>query len=153
MADERDTSASTGAPPNRRRGVTRALWIVVGLGLTGLGGVGVVVPGLPSTVFFLAAAWCFARSSERLERWLLDLPGVGPLVRDARAGLGMPRRTKASAIAMMWTAIAISAFLLRGTPIIAVTMVVLGAIGTAVIVLVVPTRELVLAERAALDES
>jgi uncharacterized membrane protein YbaN (DUF454 family) len=153
MADHLDTRGSNGPAPSRRRGLTRVVWITVGLGLTGLGGLGVVVPGLPSTVFFLAAAWCFARSSERLERWLLDLPGVGPLVRDARAGLGMPRRTKASAVAMMWTAIAISAFVLRGQPIIAATMVVLGVIGTAVIVLVVPTRELVLAERAALEES
>jgi uncharacterized protein len=117
----------------------------------GLGSIGVVVPGLPSTVFFLVAAWCFARSSERLERWLLELPGVGPLVRDARAGLGMPRRTKATAIAMMWTAIGVSAVLLSGRPVLAVVMLALGAIGTACILLVVPTRELVLAERAAFD--
>ncbi len=137
--------------PRRRTGVTRFIWITVGLMFVGLGSVGVVVPGLPSTVFFLVAAWCFARSSERLERWLLDLPGVGPLVRDARAGLGMPRRTKATAIAMMWTAIGVSAVLLSSRPVLAVVMLVLGAIGTACIVLVVPTRELVLAERAAFD--
>ena len=137
--------------PRRRTGVTRVVWTTVGLMFVGLGSVGVVVPGLPSTVFFLAAAWCFARSSERLERWLLDLPGVGPLVRDARAGLGMPRRTKATAIAMMWTAIGVSAFLLSSRPVLAVIMLGLGAIGTACIVLVVPTRELVLAERGAFD--
>ena len=151
MVTSPNTSGST--PDPRRHGVTRVVWIVVGLGLTGIGGVGVVVPGLPSTVFFLAAAWCFARSSERLERWLLALPGVGPLVRDARAGLGMPRRTKVLAIAMMWTAIAISAFVLRGQPIIAATMVALGVVGTAVIMVVVPTRELVIAERSALEET
>lgn len=137
--------------PRRRTGVTRFVWITVGLMFVGLGSVGVVVPGLPSTVFFLVAAWCFARSSERLERWLLDLPGVGPLVSDARAGLGMPRRTKATAIAMMWTAIGVSAVLLSSRPLLAVAMLVLGAIGTACIVLVVPTRELVLAERAGFD--
>ncbi|HSM67634.1 MAG TPA: YbaN family protein [Ilumatobacteraceae bacterium] len=137
--------------PRRRSGVTRLFWAAIGLMFVGLGSIGVVVPGLPSTVFFLVAAWCFARSSERLERWLLELPGVGPLVRDARAGLGMPRRTKATAIVMMWTAIGVSAVLLSGRPVLAVVMLALGAIGTACILLVVPTRELVLAERAAFD--
>lgn len=144
-------SQSVETSPRRRTGVTRLVWIAVGLLFVGLGGIGVVVPGLPSTVFFLVAAWCFARSSERLERWLLDLPGVGPLVRDARAGLGMPRRAKVTAIAMMWTAIGVSALLLAGRPVIAVALLVLGAIGTACIVFAVPTRELVLAERAAFE--
>jgi uncharacterized protein len=144
-------SQSVETSPRRRTGATRLFWAAIGLMFVGLGSIGVVVPGLPSTVFFLVAAWCFARSSERLERWLLELPGVGPLVRDARAGLGMPRRTKATAIAMMWTAIGVSAILLSGRPVLAVVMLALGAIGTACILLVVPTRELVLAERAAFD--
>lgn len=144
-------SQSVETSPRRRSGVTRLFWAAIGLMFVGLGSIGVVVPGLPSTVFFLVAAWCFARSSERLERWLLELPGVGPLVRDARAGLGMPRRTKATAIVMMWTAIGVSAVLLSGRPVLAVVMLALGAIGTACILLVVPTRELVLAERAAFD--
>jgi uncharacterized protein len=144
-------SQSVETSPRRRTGATRLFWAAIGLMFVGLGSIGVVVPGLPSTVFFLVAAWCFARSSERLERWLLELPGVGPLVRDARAGLGMPRRTKATAIAMMWTAIGVSAVLLSGRPVLAVVMLALGAIGTACILLVVPTRELVLAERAAFD--
>ena len=77
----------------------RLVWIPIGLVCVGIGGIGVVVPGLPSTGFFVLAAAAFARSSPRLEAWLLDLPGVGPLVRDYRAGLGMPRSAKVTAIA------------------------------------------------------
>lgn len=73
-------------------------WLVLGLLCVGLGGVGVVVPGLPTTVFFIVAAGCFARSSPRLETWVLGLPGVGPAVRDYRAGLGMPPKAKIWAI-------------------------------------------------------
>lgn len=78
--------------------VRRLAFVSGGLACVGLGGVGLVVPGLPSTVFFIAAAACFSRSSPRLERWVLDLPGIGPAVQDYRAGLGMPRRAKQWAI-------------------------------------------------------
>ena len=32
----------------------------------------IVVPGLPTTVFFIVAAACFARSNPRLEQWVLE---------------------------------------------------------------------------------
>lgn len=132
-------------------GIGRAVWIAVGLLAVAIGAIGVIIPGLPSTIFFLVAAWCFARSSERLERWVLGLPAVGPLVRDARAGLGMPRRTKWTAIAIMWSAILVSTLVLRDQPVGVAAVVALGVLGTGCIVRVVPTRERVLAERAAIE--
>lgn len=116
------------------------VWIPIGLVCVGIGGIGVVVPGLPSTGFFVLAAAAFARSSPRLEAWLLDLPGVGPLVRDYRAGLGMPRRAKMTAIAMMLTAVTISAVVVDPVWLKAV-IVAAGAVGT-VVVLRVPTKQL-----------
>lgn len=76
----------------------RALWFALGWVAVALGTVGIVVPGLPSTVFFILAASCFSRSSPRFEQWVLTRPGVGPLVRDYRAGLGLRVRVKATAI-------------------------------------------------------
>jgi uncharacterized membrane protein YbaN (DUF454 family) len=76
----------------------RATWILAGLTCVAVGSIGIIVPGLPTTVFFIAAAWCFARSSPRLEQWVLGLPKIGPAVRRYRAGLGMPRRAKYWAI-------------------------------------------------------
>ena len=73
--------------PRRRGPLVRLLWIAAGLVCVAIGGIGVVVPGLPTTVFFVAATWCFARSSPRLEAWVLGLPGVGQLVDDYRSGL------------------------------------------------------------------
>ncbi len=117
----------------------RIVWIPIGLVCVGIGGIGVVVPGLPSTGFFVLAAAAFARSSPRLEAWLLDLPGVGPLVRDYRAGLGMPRGAKVTAIAMMLTAVTISAVVVDPTW-LKVVIVAAGAVGT-VVVLRVPTKQ------------
>ncbi len=137
-------------PVASRTRVVRAVWFTGGWVAVGFGGVGVVVPGLPTTVFFIVAASCFARSSPRFERWVLDLRGVGPLVRDHRAGLGMPRRAKVIALAMMWTAIALSSWALGDVPVVVAVVVALGLVGTAVILWRVPTRERVLAARALL---
>ena len=64
-------------------------WLFVAIGI-----VGIVLPGLPGTVFLIAAAWCFARSSPRFERWLLDHPRLGPPVRRWRANGAIPRGAK-----------------------------------------------------------
>jgi len=88
--------------------VGRAVWLVLGLVCVGLGGIGIVVPGLPTTIFFIGAAACFTRSSPRPEAWVLNLPKIGPAVGDYRAGLGMPRRAKQWAIAMIVVFVGIS---------------------------------------------
>lgn len=77
----------------------RVAWAGTGLVAVGVGGLGIVVPGLPSTIFFIAAAACFSKSSPRLEQWVLNLPSIGTSVRRYRAGEGMPRRAKVFAIA------------------------------------------------------
>jgi uncharacterized membrane protein YbaN (DUF454 family) len=127
-------------------GLRRIAWFTLGWLSVGLGTVGIFVPGLPTTGFFVLAAGCFARSSPRFEQWVLDLPKVGPLVRDYRAGLGMPRRAKVIAIAMMLTACGLSSLAIGSLPVAAV-VVGAGLIGTWYVGWRVPTRETVLAER------
>jgi uncharacterized membrane protein YbaN (DUF454 family) len=127
----------------------RLLYLVSGLGFVAIGGVGTVVPGLPTTVFFILAAWCFSRSSERLENWVLNLPGIGPMVRDYRSGLGMPRRAKVAAITSITVAVAISAGLLIDNTTVRLIVVAVGLIGVAFVGWQVPTRETVLARRSA----
>jgi uncharacterized protein len=125
----------------------RVGWLTLGWLAVVLGGIGVVVPGLPTTGFFVLAAACFAKSSPRFERWVLGLPKIGPLVRDHRAGLGMPRRAKLLAIGMMLTACALSSLALGSLPAAAVILGA-GAVGTWYVGWRVPTREVVLATRA-----
>jgi len=47
----------------------KIVYIVIGCICLGLGTIGVFLPILPTTPFFLVTAYCFARSSTRLENW------------------------------------------------------------------------------------
>ncbi len=142
--------ARGGGHPLRRRPLAW-LWLAAGALAVAVGGIGVVVPGLPTTVFFVIAAACFARCSPRLERWVLDLPRIGPLVRDHRAGLGMPRRAKAVAVTMILVAVTISAVFGIDNLGLGAAVVALGLVGASYVVFRVPTRERVLAQRSAPD--
>lgn len=66
-----------------------------------LGVIGVVVPGLPSTVFILMAAWAAARSSPRLYRWLWHHPLFGSMLRNWHNGGRVSRHAKWSATCLM----------------------------------------------------
>lgn len=63
--------------------------------------VGIVVPGLPTTVFVLLAAWAAARSSPRLHAWLWYHRLFGPMLRNWALGGWVSRRAKWSATCLM----------------------------------------------------
>jgi uncharacterized membrane protein YbaN (DUF454 family) len=143
-AGERATDGSSPV----RRGPARWLWFLGGLLAVGLGSLGVIVPGLPTTVFFIVAAACFARSNPRLEQWVLNLPRIGRMVRDYRAGLGMPRRAKVLAVTMIVAVAGASSVFAIENRLIGGGVVALGLIGAAYVLFRVPTRERVLARGA-----
>jgi uncharacterized membrane protein YbaN (DUF454 family) len=130
MVDE--LGADEGTEPRVVSRLRRVVLVAVGLLCVVVGGIGVVVPGLPSTVFFIAAAWCFARSNPRLEAWVLGLPKIGQMVRSARAGEGMPRSAKRAAIAsiIVFSTIAV---IVIDTTWLRITIGVLALIGVAVV--------------------
>lgn len=122
-----------------RSWLARGAWFGAGWLAVGVGGIGIVVPGLPTTGFMIIAAACFARSSPRFEQWVLQLPGVGTSVRDYRSGAGMPKRAKVTAISMMVVAISISAGLLLDNTAVRIAVVIAGLVGVWYIIRRVPT--------------
>lgn len=49
----------------------KMFYVILGCLCVGLGAVGAAIPILPTVPFLLVAAFCFARSSERLHTWFI----------------------------------------------------------------------------------
>jgi uncharacterized membrane protein YbaN (DUF454 family) len=74
-----------------------------------LGAIGVVVPGMPTTVFMLIAVWAFSKSSERFRIWLYEHKTFGPPIRDWHEHRVIPLQAKILAVGTMSLSVAIIA--------------------------------------------
>ena len=93
----------------------RLLLVAAGTCSVVLGVIGIFVPVLPTTPFLLLAAALYARSSERFYRWLLGQRYLGAYIRNYREGRGIPARTKAVTLGMLWLTIgSTAAFAVEG---------------------------------------
>lgn len=72
----------------------KIILIIVGCLGVGLGAVGAVLPVMPAFPFLLLAAVCFAKSSERLDRWFRSTKLYKNDLESFVKGQGMTRRTK-----------------------------------------------------------
>tara|TARA_Y100001935_G_scaffold251583_1_gene253891 strand:+ start:442 stop:888 length:447 start_codon:yes stop_codon:yes gene_type:complete len=125
----------------------KSFLLLLGFIFVGLGFIGIIIPGMPTTVFMILAAACFAKSSPKFEQWILDLPGIGRLVQDHRDGLGMPQKSKAIAITMMVLAVTLSIIFAITSTLIQILVGGVGIIGVWYVGVRVPTKEKVLALR------
>ncbi|WP_408640069.1 YbaN family protein [Devosia ureilytica] len=83
--------------PTKRPDVSRTLrplYLILGFAAVALGVIGAFLPLLPTTPLLILAAGLFARSSPRLEAWLVEHPRFGPVLRAWRENGAIPRRAK-----------------------------------------------------------
>ncbi len=80
-------------------GPLRLLLFACGFLSLALGLLGVLLPVLPTSPFVLLSVACFARSSPRWHRWLIQHPLFGPPIRDWQEARVI--RTKAKVIATL----------------------------------------------------
>jgi len=86
-------------------GWMRVLLIAAGTLCVALGVIGIFLPLMPTTVFLLLAAACYARSSDRFHQKLVNHRILGVYIRNSRNGGGMPRRAKAITLVLLWASI------------------------------------------------
>jgi uncharacterized membrane protein YbaN (DUF454 family) len=86
---------------DRGKEVGLNIFRLLGFAFLGIALLGVFLPLLPTTPFVLLAAACFARSSERWHRWMLENETFGPMIRNWERNRCISRRVKAIAISSM----------------------------------------------------
>lgn len=106
-----------------RERLIRAIFLALGLVFTAIAFVGIFLPVLPTVPFLILAAGLFARSSERLEAWLLTHRHFGPLLTDWRQRGAIPMRGKL--MALLGCALGLTLFLtLRHPGPVAIALVI-----------------------------
>lgn len=121
------------------KSIYRVFLIGIGVLNVGLGILGIFVPLMPSTVFFLIAAASFVKSSPQLYLALINHPTVGPHIYNYRTHRAMPRKAKKKAIAMLVVTLSISAFLVPKPLVWLILALVL--VGVSAIILTTKTLE------------
>lgn len=81
-----------------------------------LGAIGLFLPIWPTTIFWILAAICFARSSPEARDWIYARPGIGPQIEAFVERGTISRAGKLAALTGMTIAGLICAFVLRQTP-------------------------------------
>ncbi len=108
--------------------MTRALWLIGGGGALLAGLIGLVLPLVPTVPFLLLAAFCFARSSDRLHDWLVTHPTFGPPIRDWETTGAIGLRAKRVGTLSVMAGFALSVWLGLPATILALQALVLTAV-------------------------
>ena len=117
----------------------RFLWLLAGLTSVAVGAVGLVLPLLPTTPFLLVAAFAFARSSERLSRWLQEHGTFGPLINNWNRDGSIDQRSKRMAVIIIAATPVITWLLDAPLWIVGCQLVVLGAAAAFILTRPSPT--------------
>ena len=115
-------------------GFRRVVYITLGLFFVALGIVGVVLPLLPTTPFLLLASYFFARSSRKLNNWLLRSRIFGPMIRDWQRYRGVRLKVKIVALTMLPIVVFTSAYFGNLPWYLVVMLIALACIGAIVVI-------------------
>ena len=87
----------------------KSVWYVLGMLSLGLAYIGFVTPGIPFSIFLVFSAYCFAKSSEKMHRWIYNHKHFGPFLTNWTQKKVFPTKGKylmilvmSSSLAFLW---------------------------------------------------
>ncbi len=98
----------------------------------GFGIIGIFIPGLPSTPFFILSASCYLKSSKRFYNWLINNPIFGKDVKRYLEKGSLALKTKIKAIIIIITMLSFSLILVSKL-LIKIIILIAGVIGIFVL--------------------
>lgn len=81
----------------------KILFFTLGWLCLGLAYLGMITPGLPWSIFIVSAAYCFAKSSDKMHNWIYNHPKFGPFLTNWTEKKVFPRKMKYLMIITMST--------------------------------------------------
>lgn len=109
------------------------MWNTAGLAFFAIGVVGAFLPFLPTVVFMLVAAYCFARGSKRLHVWLVNHPQFGPAIQDWHQHGAIRRPAKHMAMVAIGLSFALSVGVGFSDWVLALQALVLGGVSVFIL--------------------
>jgi len=86
--------------------IKKYLWMGLGFLSLGMAYVGVVVPGIPFSIFLVFAAYCFAKSSKKWHDWLYNHKYFGPFLTNWVQKRVFPTKGKYAMVLVMSSSLA-----------------------------------------------
>ena len=86
--------------------IKKYIWMGLGFLSLGMAYVGVILPGIPFSIFLVFAAYCFAKSSKRMHDWLYNHKYFGPFLTNWVQKKVFPTKGKYLMIAVMASSLA-----------------------------------------------
>ena len=103
----------------------RYLWFTLGMFSLALAYVGIVTPGMPFSHFVVFAAYCFAKSSKRMEAWLYNHKWFGKFLTGWRDHKIFPLKMKYTMLVVMASSLTILWFTTQNLTAVLGTLVVM----------------------------
>lgn len=90
--------------------IKKAIFFVLGWICLIMAYIGIVTPGIPFSIFLVGAAYCFARSSKKMEAWIYNHKHFGPFLVNWEKRRVFPQKAKYAMIAVMSSSLIIMYF-------------------------------------------
>lgn len=91
-----------------------------------MGIIGIFLPLIPTTPFLLLGAACYLKGSQKLYDKLINNKLLGTYIKDYREGRGIPQKSKAYAITLLWISMGYSIVFLVDTTLIRIILVLIA---------------------------